>query len=311
MEEIAFILGLNFLIVVGCMIALWLISIPVGDVSYIDSFWAYGMVVVAAVTYHMAGGADMRQQILLLLTALWGFRLGTYLFLRWRREGPDGRYVALLSKAPGNRHLYSLRKVFLLQAPLLWLVALPVQLGQIDSQPASLGILGYAGILLALTGLFFETVGDWQLSRFKADPANKGKVLDTGLWRYTRHPNYFGDACVWWGLYLIAAETATGRWAIVSPLFLTYILVKWSGVPLLERRLKRSRPGYQDYLERTSAFIPWPPKKKNRGHEAGAHAACIGRQGCLDYGCGQGHWPRHGVGAGPAWRQRAGQQPPT
>jgi steroid 5-alpha reductase family enzyme len=261
MESVYALLGTNLLLVMTLMTGLWLISIALKDVSFIDSFWAYGMVIVAATSYGLADGVPQRQQLLLVLTAIWGLRLGTYLFLRWRREGADRRYVALLSKAPGNPHVFSLTKVFLLQGVLLWLVTLPVQLGQLAQSPAVLGPLAYAGAALALVGIAFESIGDWQLARFKADPANAGRVMDRGLWRYTRHPNYFGDACVWWGLYLIAAETALGRWTIISPLFLTFILIKWSGAALLERRLKRSRPGYEDYVARTSGFIPWPPKK--------------------------------------------------
>ncbi|QIB65281.1 DUF1295 domain-containing protein [Kineobactrum salinum] len=260
MDHLLWILGINLLLIVGCMLLLWLLSIALGDVSFIDSFWAFGMVLVAAVSFVLADGSASRQGILLLLAAAWGLRLGIHLLLRWRREGPDARYLKMLSRAPGNPHLYSLVKVFLLQAPILWLVSLPVQLGQIDPSPAQLGLLAALGIALALLGLFFETVGDWQLARFKANPSNQGKVMDRGLWRYTRHPNYFGDACVWWGLFLIAAETASGRWSIVSPLFLTFLLVQWSGAALLERRLKRSRPGYEEYIARTSSFIPWPPK---------------------------------------------------
>lgn len=261
MELLIGVLGTNLLTVMTLMIALWMISIPLRDVSFVDSFWALGMVLVAGSTYIMVDSASQRQHLLLVLTAVWGLRLGLHLFLRWRREGADRRYVALLARAPGNPHLYSLRMVFLMQGPLLWLVTLPVQLGQIDRVPAALGPLAMAGAALAVTGILFETIGDWQLARFKADPASEGQVMDRGLWRYTRHPNYFGDACVWWGLYLIAAETATGRWSIISPIFLTFILIKWSGAALLERRLKRSRPGYVDYIERTSGFFPWPPKR--------------------------------------------------
>jgi steroid 5-alpha reductase family enzyme len=116
------------------------------------------------------------------------------------------------------------------------------------------------GIALAVLGIFFETVGDHQMANFKSDPANKGKAMDRGLWRYTRHPNYFGDCCVWWGLYLIAAETSLGIWSVFGPALLTWTLMKWSGAALLERRLQRSRPGYAEYVERTSSFFPWPPK---------------------------------------------------
>ncbi|MFT6771268.1 DUF1295 domain-containing protein [Congregibacter sp.] len=262
MDTLITVLGTNLLLVMTLMIGLWLISIPLRDVSYIDSFWALGMVIVAGTTYIMVEGVAQRQQLLLLLTSIWGLRLGLHLLLRWRREGPDRRYMALLAKAPGNPHFYSLRKVFLTQGPLLWLVTLPVQLGQIDSVPAVLGPLAVVGTGLAVTGIAFETIGDWQLTHFKANPANTGMVMDRGLWRYTRHPNYFGDACVWWGLYFIAAETVSGRWAFISPVFLTFILIRWSGAALLERRLKRSRPGYAEYIARTSGFIPWPPKRE-------------------------------------------------
>jgi len=260
MNEVANILLCNFLMLMLCMVLLWLISIPVKDVSFVDSFWAIGFLFVALMTYYMTGGETDRRMLILVVTAVWSLRLGTYLFLRWRREGPDGRYVALLSKAPGNKHLHSLLKVFLLQGPILWVVSLPIQLGQIPAEPLQLGLLAWVGAALAAIGIFFESVGDYQMARFKSDPANHGKVMDQGLWRYTRHPNYFGDACVFWGLYLIAAETGLGLWSIFGPALLTWTLVKWSGAALLERRLKRSRPGYVEYLERTSPFIPWPPK---------------------------------------------------
>jgi steroid 5-alpha reductase family enzyme len=262
MNEVAQILIANFVILIACMVVLWLISIPLRDVSFVDSFWAAGFIVVAGATYAMTGGGTDRRQWLFLITAVWGARLAMYLILRWRREGPDGRYVALLKKAPGNVHLFSLRKVFLLQAPLLWVVSLPVQLGQIEAEPLRLGVLAWIGMALAAVGIFFEAVGDHQMTAFKSDPANEGQVMDRGLWRYTRHPNYFGDCCVFWGLYLIAAETSLGVWSIFGPIFLTWTLVRWSGVPLLERRLQRSRPGYAEYLKRTSSFIPWPPSRE-------------------------------------------------
>jgi steroid 5-alpha reductase family enzyme len=262
MNEVAYILILNLAVMLACMIILWLISIPVKDISFIDSFWAVGFIVVAGVTYLATGGGTDRRALLVVVTAIWGLRLGAYLFLRWRREGPDGRYVALLNKAPGNVHLHSLKKVFLLQGPILWFVSLPVQLGQIQAEPASLGFLAWCGVALAAIGIFFEAAGDQQMAAFKADPVNEGKVMDRGLWRYTRHPNYFGDTCVWWGIYLIAAETTLGVWSIFGPLLLSWILVKWSGAALLERRLQRTRPAYVEYIGRTSSFFPWPPSGK-------------------------------------------------
>ena len=139
-------------------------------------------------------------------------------------------------------------------------MCLPVQLGQVGA-PTPLGLLAYAGIILAVVGILFETIGDAQLVRFKRDPENAGKVMDRGLWRYTRHPNYFGDACVWWGLFLIAAETPYGIFALPGPILLTWTLMKWSGAPTVEGRLHKTRPGYAAYVKRTSGFIPMPPKK--------------------------------------------------
>ena len=265
MNETAQVLLSNFALIMTCMLLLWLISIPLKDVSFIDSFWPTGFVVLAASTFLMTGGGTDRRQLILLITAIWGARLASYLFFRWRREGPDGRYVALLDPAKGNVHTNSLVKVFLLQGVMLWLVSLPVQLGQIQAEPPGLGVFAWVGIALAVIGILFESIGDHQMAAFKSDPANHGKVMDRGLWRYTRHPNYFGDSCTWWGIYLIAAETSLGLWSVIGPVLLTWTLVKWSGAALLERRLRQSRPGYEEYLQRTSSFIPWPPARSGSG----------------------------------------------
>ena len=261
---IAQLLIANFIFVLACVLGLWLVSLKLRDVTFMDPFWAIGMVLVAAVTMAGTHGASARQSALLIVAAAWGLRLGGFLFWRWRHDGPDPRYVRLIEKAQQKQGMgfarAALMKVFLTQAPMLWLVSLPVQLGQIDTAPEQLGGLAAVGILVAAVGIVFESVGDWQLSRFRADAANKGKIMDRGLWRYTRHPNYFGDACVWWGLYLIAAETTTGLYALPGPLLLTWTLIKWSGAATLERRMKRSRPAYEAYIARTSGFLPWPPK---------------------------------------------------
>ena len=262
MPEFVFVIGVNFAVMIGTMLALWLISVAIGDVSFIDSFWAAGFVLVAFVTHFLTPDGDAQRKLLLLaITTVWGLRLAGYLLWRWRKEGPDKRYVALLGKAKGNPHITSLTKVFLLQGVLLWIVSLPVQLGQVPAQPAGVSWLAWAGAALAIIGIFFESVGDWQMARFQGNPDNAGKVMDQGLWRYTRHPNYFGDACVWWGLFLIAAETTLGLFAIAGPILLTFLLVQWSGAALLERRLKRSRPEYEAYIRRTSSFIPMPPRR--------------------------------------------------
>ncbi|WP_219894906.1 DUF1295 domain-containing protein [Aquisediminimonas profunda] len=259
------ILAINAGILVVVILGLWAISVRIRDVSFIDSFWPLGMVMLAAATFVQSeDGASGRKLLLLALTSVWGLRLSIHLFTRWRAEGEDPRYKRILGSAIDKKGWSfgkaSLLLVFAMQAPLLFIVCLPAQLGQLAPEPASTGWLAFAGKCLALIGIGFETIGDWQLRRFRADPANKGKVLDTGLWRYTRHPNYFGDACVWWGLWLIAAETTIGLWSIAGPMLLTWLLTRLSGVPMLEYSLKKRRPGYEDYIRRTSSFIPWPPK---------------------------------------------------
>jgi steroid 5-alpha reductase family enzyme len=262
--EIARVLLINFAVIVVAFLILWRVCCALGDVSVIDSFWAYGMVALAATTFVQTHGNPQRKLLLLCVCAVWGIRLGTHLFVRWRAHGADRRYVNMLGKAQTQRGWgfakASLILVFLTQPPLLFFVCLPVQLGQFTAGPP-LGIIAAVGTALAILGIIFETVSDWQLTRFKADAANNGKVLDTGLWRYTRHPNYFGDTCVWWGLYLIAAETSVGLWALPAPILLTWMLMRWSGVPILERRLAKTRPDYADYVRRTSGFVPLPPRK--------------------------------------------------
>ncbi len=260
---IATLLVTNFIFALACVLALWAFCLVIRDVTIMDTFWAIGLALVGVITYFQTSGAPDRKLALVIVAGIWGLRLGIYLFWRWRTHGPDPRYVRMLQKAADKGQSFasaSLTKVFLTQAPMLWLVALPVQLGQVDAEPVALGSLAYAGIVLAAVGILFETVGDWQLTQFRKDPANKGKVLNTGLWRYTRHPNYFGDACAWWGLYLIAAETTAGLFAIPGPLLLTWTLMKWSGAPTLERKLSKTRPDYVEYIRRTSGFFPLPPK---------------------------------------------------
>jgi len=259
-------LALNFGIALACVLILWAITLKTRDPTPMDSFWAFGLLLMAIVSFIQAGDPTPRRILIVTITAFWGVRLGIYMLWRWRSHGPDPRYEAMMRKAnerKGWSYGYaSLRLVFLTQAPMLWLTSLPVQLGQFATEPVELGTLAMIGAGLAVIGFLFEAIGDWQLVRFKANPANKGQIMDKGLWRYTRHPNYFGDACVWWGLYLIAAETFEGRFAIVGPIFLTWTLMVWSGATLLERRITRSKPAYADYIARTSAFIPWFPKTK-------------------------------------------------
>lgn len=257
----------NLAVTLGCMALLWLLSIRRGDPSFIDAWWPMGFVVIAWVTNALADGDTTRSAVLVSITTIWGLRLGGYLFWRWRRNGPDRRYVSMLRHAPGNPHVFTLTRVFLLQGVLLWTVSLPVQLGQRYESPAGLRPLGWAGIALSVIGIAFESIGDAQLVRFKADPSNEGKVMDAGLWRYTRHPNYFGDACLWWGLFMVAVVSPVTSAAIIGPLAMTCLLAKWSGVGPLEARLKRHKPDYADYIARTSGFVPRLPRPVSRPSE--------------------------------------------
>ncbi|MGA0604011.1 DUF1295 domain-containing protein [Caulobacter sp. KR2-114] len=265
MGELAQLLVINAGVSAACFLALWGIGVALKDVTFVDAWWAFGMLVLALSSYLVTWPASPHKFALVCLTAAWSLRLGFHLLWRWRTQGKDRRYVTMLGKAQSERGWgfakASLLLVFALQAPLQFIVALPVQLGQLAPDDARLGPVGVAGVAVACLGLLFEAVGDWQLARFKADPANKGQVMDRGLWRFTRHPNYFGDACVWWGLFLIGLETRYGIWAIPGPILITFLLTRWSGVPTVEGRLRRTRPGYEEYVARTSGFIPWFPKK--------------------------------------------------
>lgn len=255
----------NAALIVAAMMALWLVAIRIEDVSFIDAVWGGGMALLAAASWVQMGEPGARATLIVAMAVLWGARLALHLFVRWRAHGEDPRYARMLGKAKerGAFAGAALTRVFAPQAVLLFLVCLPAQMGILASpDPAPLGALAWAGLALWSLGVFFEWVGDWQLSRFRADPANKGKVLDSGLWRYTRHPNYFGDTCAWWGIWLAAAEAGWGIAAasVIGPLFLTFTLTKWSGKPLLEKGMAKRRPDYAAYVERTSGFLPWPPK---------------------------------------------------
>ena len=250
----------NALVVLACMLVLWRLACRSGDPSFIDAFWPFGFVLIAALSAAMSHGDPTRRAVLLALTAVWGLRLSAYLLWRWRRSGPDPRYTALLRRAADPAR-FMLTHVFLLQGALMWIVALPLPLGMHPAAPAGLSALGFAGIGLSALGIAFESVGDAQLARFRSDPANRGQVMDRGLWRYTRHPNYFGDACHWWGVFLVSVVDGVTALGVIGPLVMTFLLVRWSGAALLERRLLRSRPGYADYVRRTSGFVPLPPKR--------------------------------------------------
>jgi len=243
------------------MVVTWLVSVLVHDASIVDIIWGAGFVVVAATAAAAGDGFPDRRYLLLALVGIWGLRLSGYLAWRNLGHGEDYRYVAMRKKFGDRFWWISFFQVFLLQGVLMWVVSLPVQLSASAEEPASFGPLALVGIALWTVGFLFETVGDAQLARFKADPANRGQVMDQGLWRFTRHPNYFGDFCVWWGIFLVAAETGPGRFGIIGPIVMSTLLMRVSGVAMLERTIGKRRPGYAEYVARTSAFFPRPPKR--------------------------------------------------
>ena len=254
----------NLAIIAGAMLLLWLVSIPIRNASIFDIFWGPAFSIVALVGWFLGDGDLERRTLLAALTAAWGMRLGMYLALRNLGHGEDPRYARWRKRvedAGGNFRWTSLVMVFGLQGLLVIVVSLPVQAGQLAATGRPPGVIALAGSLLWLTGFLFETIGDWQLRRFKAEPANRGKLMDSGLWRYTRHPNYFGNACLWWGLWLVACDAPGLWWTAIGPAVMTLLLLKVTGVTLLEKSLVASNPGYAEYQRRTSAFIPWPPRR--------------------------------------------------
>lgn len=249
------------------MLVTFAVSLATGVHRIVDVAWGLGFAAVAAVSYAVSAasgtGDDGRRLLVLLLTVVWGLRLAVHIARRGRGHGEDPRYEKLLAKAPGSRNAYAFRMVYLLQGALVWLVSLPVQAAGLV--PAALAWPAYAGVALWACGMVFEAGGDRQLHRFRRDPANRGKIMDRGLWRYTRHPNYFGDFCVWWGIFLVAAGSrGVAALTVVGPLVISGLLVFGSGKRLLERHLA-GRPGYAEYAARTSGFFPLPPCREPRG----------------------------------------------
>ncbi len=239
----------------------WLLSLRLRDSSIVDIFWGLGFVAIAWVTLAAADGPPHpRAWLLTGLVTVWGVRLSGYILRRNWGRGEDFRYRAWRDQAGPSWWWRSYVKVFLLQGGIMWLVAAPVVAGLTrDAQPP-LGLVDALAILVWAVGFGFEAAGDWQLARFKADPANRGRLLTTGVWRYTRHPNYFGDAAVWWGHFLLAAA-AGAWWTAFSPVLMTFLLVRVSGVAMLESALRERKPGYADYVATTSAFVPWFPRR--------------------------------------------------
>jgi steroid 5-alpha reductase family enzyme len=252
-------MGTAALAVAVLMAATWILSLALRNASIVDVAWGLGFVIVAWAVRLTEDGDASRQNLLVFLVSIWGLRLAGYLFWRNHGKGEDFRYRAMRKHWGSRFPLVSLLTVFTLQGVLMWTVSLGVQLGQVPVDPP-LGPLAVIGIVVWALGLAFESIGDAQLARFKKDAANNGKVMDRGLWRYTRHPNYFGDACVWWGIGIVAAESGLGAWGLLGSALMTVLLVRVSGVALLERSLSKRKPDYAEYVRRTSSFIPRPPR---------------------------------------------------
>lgn len=254
-------LTISALTIAILMLATWVVSVVVDDASIVDIVWGLGFVITIWAVY-LLGPVDTsasRPVLMLILVTVWGLRLTGYLAWRNIGKGEDRRYQQMRKKNPDSFWLTSLFTVFGLQAVIMWVVAVPAVMAQGSEDP--LFWLDYAGALVWLVGLFFETVGDFQLARFKSRPDSKGKVMDQGLWQYTRHPNYFGDFCVWWGIYLIAAAGGAW-WTVFSPLVMSVLLMRYSGVGLLEKTITRRRPQYEEYIRTTNAFFPGPRREQ-------------------------------------------------
>ncbi len=246
----------NLFLVLALMLALWALSLLKRDAGIADIFWGVGFVVVAWASFFITDGAILRSSLIVVLTTIWGIRLSIHIGFRNWGKPEDRRYQAWRTKHGKRFWWVSLFQVFLLQGLLLWVISLVLQVGQLSPVPSRLTWLDALGTLVWLAGFLFEVVADWQLAAFRSDPANTGKVMDRGLWSTTRHPNYFGECLLWWGFFLITLPTPYGFVAIISPLTITFLLLKVSGVTLLEAGLVETRPQYREYMERTSAFIP-------------------------------------------------------
>lgn len=254
-----YLLGAAFIF--GFMLILWVVSLILKNSSIVDVFWGLGFVLAGWLFFALTPTGFLPLKLLLMsIVSLWGTRLFLHILIRNWGKPEDFRYQKWRLESGNRWWITSLFKVFLLQGLLMCVISIPLLAAQISSTPAFLTPLDFVAVFIWAVGFFFETTGDAQLVKFRQNPANKGQVLNTGVWHYTRHPNYFGDAAQWWGFYLLALSTGAW-WTIFSPVLMTLFLLKVSGVTLLEKTLVTTKPGYAEYMASTSAFIPWIPKK--------------------------------------------------
>ena len=244
-------------LILGIGVAAWAVSVAIRNVAFVDSLWSLFFLVAALVFATAAWPLSARGLLVTVLVAIWALRLSIYITARNWGEPEDYRYQKIRANNEPGFAFKSLYIVFGLQGVLAWFVAMPLVPAIMN--PGEIGVLEMVAAALWLTGFVFEAGGDYQLAKFKREPSNRGRVLNTGLWRFTRHPNYFGDFCVWWAFYLFAVA-AGGWWTVLSPILMSLLLLKVSGVALLEKTISKRRPEYADYIRRTNAFFPGVPK---------------------------------------------------
>ena len=252
---------LGLLLIIVFVSLIWVLSVVLKNAGIIDIFWGLTFVLVTGFYFYVTPEISARKILVSTLVAIWGIRLSVHIFMRNLGKPEDYRYQEFRRNYGEKRYWwFSYFQVFLLQGTLAWLISTPLAAVNYYAADKPIGAIDIVALLLWLTGFIFEAGGDWQLSRFKSNPANKGKLLQTGFWKYTRHPNYFGDAAVWWGFGLFSI--AAGSWfPVFSSVLMTWLLLQVSGVAMLERTLINTKPGFDEYIKRTNSFIPWIPKK--------------------------------------------------
>ncbi|MEO7053374.1 MAG: DUF1295 domain-containing protein [Rhizomicrobium sp.] len=252
---------LTALLAFGMMTALWPLSVRLRDVSIIDILWAPAFAILAWSYVFVPPSIGMRGWIALVLITVWGLRLGTHILARWRRLGhEDYRYAEIRRRNGSNFPFTSLFWIFWLQALLLWVISWPLQAALSGSR--ALNVMDMIAIAMIAAGILVEAIADTQLTRFRADSDSRGKVLDTGIWAWSRHPNYFGDFLMWWGFFALGIAAGGPWWTILGPIAMSALLIHYSGAGLMEDTIKNRRPGYADYVRRTSLFVPWPPRAR-------------------------------------------------
>ncbi len=252
---------LTLIIVLLVGVFLWLCSLWIRDASVIDIFWGPLFLIVAAIDFAHGSGNDLRKRLMLGLITIWSLRLAAYLAVRNVGQPEDRRYAAMRERYGRRWRYLSLPIVFLLQPLLAWTVSIPLQASMLNGFNCSLGWLDVLGTLCFLFGVVIETIADQQLRQFHRDGKNRSQVLNRGLWRYSRHPNYFGECLVWWGLGLIGVA-ASNLWSFIGPVLMTALLLRISGVTLLEETIEDRRPGYREYKQTTNAFFLGPPRPR-------------------------------------------------